>query len=88
VGAAIPQGKGHFWGTCFGMPGRLVCSRFSPCYSLSGEASGCQSSAASCRGDVVISHVYVSRYLILTFSAFGLQCFDAVGWAAGRAPGL
>jgi len=24
----------------------------------------------------------------MAFSAFGLQCFDAIGWVAGRASGL
>ena len=32
---------------------------------------------------------YLSMVLpFLSFSAFILQCFDAVGWAAGRASGL
>ena len=32
--------------------------------------------------------VFMSIFSISVFSALCLQCFDAVGWAAGRASGL
>ena len=39
----------------------------------------------------ILSTTYIAEFDPLTFSAFSafcLQCFDAVGWAAGRASGL
>ena len=32
--------------------------------------------------------IFFRNYLLLTISEECLQCFDAVGWAAGRASGL
>ena len=31
---------------------------------------------------------YIMFFIIFNQQVNGLQCFDAVGWAAGRAPGL
>ena len=31
---------------------------------------------------------YIMFFIIFNQRVNGLQCFDAVGWAAGRAPGL
>jgi len=33
-------------------------------------------------------HGNVCEYVVDVVVSFGLQCFDAVGWAAGRASGL
>jgi len=34
----------------------------------------------------VMAEVLFFAYLIFSVVVFGLQCFDAVGWAAGRHP--
>jgi len=34
---------------------------------------------------IIIIFLFIPQVLLLLF---GLQCFDAVGWAAGRASGL
>jgi len=39
-----------------------------------------------CITDIDIGHVCI--ILMLSIFLFCLQCFDAVGWAAGRASGL
>ena len=37
---------------------------------------------------LLFSASYYLHILTIAFSALCLQCFDAVGWAAGRASGL
>jgi len=37
---------------------------------------------------IVIIIIIISLYSLLVFIVDCLQCFDAVGWAAGRASGM
>ena len=37
---------------------------------------------------VIVTLILTSEYTVGSLQCFGHQCFDAVGWAAGRASGL
>ena len=53
-----------------------------PVYDSRHPQADCQEPGTLC------SVVEYGLFLLLSDSFFGLQCFDAVGWAAGRASGL
>jgi len=44
--------------------------------------------ASLLHGFALLKILFILLHVVIAFSATCLQCFDAVGWAAGRASGL